>query len=524
MAHVQSITYVPEYFDGCASMNVGKDTVAVFNFEVSPAKMASEIAAIWQTAVTMKAIYTRTRSISFVSMPIKSVTAEGGILTVIASGGKMSHDFFDGQISASATLRISDGNNDKYSEYVPMIPCIIISVVDQNFKNYLTDLLKKPRGSEITDKEAASINNLSINNAAIKSLQGIQYCTNITNIECHCPSVKEIDLSKCTKIHQIKTHAFAGCTGLISISFPNSITSLGKNAFGEDSTSHCYIEKVNVTDLKAWCKIAFDENISPIPFASSGSLYLNDTLITDLVIPDGVTIINKGAFSSCNGIISVTIPNGVTKIDDRAFECCVNMTSVNIPNSVTTIGKGAFGGCVSLVLHSNTLPNSITSIGSDAFCSTGTYRGYLDYSITIPGSIKSISDGMFCASAVWGITIEDGVTSIGNEAFSVCPLLVGLTIPNSVQSIGYSAFANDTNLASITIPNNVQSIGSGAFNGCTSLRNVYIKATTPPTIEDDILYGTTNLLNIYVPTASVNAYKTANFWKNYALKIQGYTF
>ena len=100
----------------------------------------------------------------------------------------------------------------------------------------------------------------------------------------------------------------------------------------------------------------------------------------------------------------------------------------------------------------------------------------------------------------------------------------GLTtyhIPNSVDRIMYYAFFDCNALTSITIPDSVFLIGDHAFSDCAALTSIYCKATTPPT-----LYSTfpDNLINIYVPSSSVDTYKAANYWKNYADKIVGYDF
>ena len=119
------------------------------------------------------------------------------------------------------------------------------------------------------------------------------------------------------------------------------------------------------------------------------------------------------------------------------------------------------------------------------------------------------------------ITFDGDVTSIGYSAFSDCDALISVTIPNSVTSIEGSAFYDCDALQSITIPNSVTSIGSYTFYGCDALTNVYCKATTPPN-QDSAFKNTHNLINIYVPSSSVNAYKSA--WVEYADKIVGYDF
>jgi len=190
-------------------------------------------------------------------------------------------------------------------------------------------------------------------------------------------------------------------------------------------------------------------------------------------------------------IASITIPSGTTSIGNNVFSFCSSLTSVTIPNSVTTIGNAAFQGCTSFT--SITIPNNVTSIGNFAFQS--------------------------CTSLT-SVTIPNNVTSIGNNAFDYCTSLTSATIGNSVTSIGDAAFNACTSLTSIIIPSSVTTIGSRAFQGCSSLTSVTLNATTPPTIGGGTYYGSFNgTYPIYVPAASVDAYKAASNWSTYASRI-----
>ncbi|MBQ7963563.1 MAG: hypothetical protein IJ288_03205 [Alistipes sp.] len=79
-------------------------------------------------------------------------------------------------------------------------------------------------------------------------------------------------------------------------------------------------------------------------------------------------------------------------------------------------------------------------------------------------------------------------------------------------------------MKSITIGNGVTSIGDYTFYRCEELESVYCKAKTPPTLESSIFGENPLDPKIYVPTASVDAYKAAEGWKNYADNIIGYEF
>ena len=232
----------------------------------------------------------------------------------------------------------------------------------------------------------------------------------------------------------------------------------------------------------------------------------------EVEIYDAVTIIGYGAFYGCRSLTGVTIGNAVTVIGGDAFNGCSGLTSVTIPDSVTSIGALAFQDCSALT--GITIPNSVTSIGNYAFCSCRNLT-----SITIPEHVASINTGVFQdCSGLTSVTIPDSVKTIGNWAFYECEKLTGVTIPNSVTNIGNFAFCYCYGLTSIIIPDSVTNIGIQTFTGCFNLRTMTVEATTPPTLDSYAISTATTA--IYVPADSLDAYKTADGWKDYADKIQ----
>ena len=153
--------------------------------------------------------------------------------------------------------------------------------------------------------------------------------------------------------------AFCHSGGLTSVTIPNSVTNIVYEAFYGCSG----LTSVHIADLAAWCRISFgDSYANPLYYAHN--LYLNGTLVTNLVIPVGVTIIGDLAFSGCSGLTSVTIPNSVTSIGQYAFYNCSGLTSVTIPDSVTDLSETAFDGCGKLwTAWYRTLANSSASGG-----------------------------------------------------------------------------------------------------------------------------------------------------------------
>ena len=173
-----------------------------------------------------------------------------------------------------------------------------------------------------------------------------------------------------------------------------------------------------------------------------------------------------------DGVGIITFDGDVTTIGGEAFNVCSSLASIVIPDSVTSIVNYAFYGCSSLA----------------------------------------------------SVTIPDSVTEIGLGAFYGCLSLASVTIPESVTSIGEDAFKYCSSLTSIVIPDSVTEIGEDAFWECSSLESVYCKATTPPSGNWDMFSYNASERTIYVPTESVDAYKAADYWSDYADYIVGYDF
>ena len=271
----------------------------------------------------------------------------------------------------------------------------------------------------------------------------------------NCSSLIGVTMSN--NVTNIGDAAFSGCTSLTDFTFPDSVISIGEYAFAYctsltsvtilgNVTSICdqafynceFLEKVNITGLESWCGISFESSTAnPLTFAHN--IYFNDELITNLVIPNSVTVIGNYTFNSCSSLTSIIIPDTVTSIGVGAFSSCTSLTSVTIPNSLTSIGDYAFSNCTALT--NTPIGNNVTNIGNYAF--------------------------QYC-TMLTSIAIPNSVINIGNAAFGWCDSLVSVTISNGVTSIGAGAFRN-TKLVTITIPDSITSIGDSAFFGCYKL-------------------------------------------------------
>jgi hypothetical protein len=244
--------------------------------------------------------------------------------------------------------------------------------------------------------------------------------------------------------------------------------------------------------------------------AFGGNNATNAAKIFAVTIPATVTTIADYAFHNCTNLQNVSFAEGsrLESIGANAFRNCSSLSSIAIPEGVTSIGSSLFDGCIGLT--DVIIPESITSIPGSLFNNCTALTG-----VAFPSSVTSIGGTVFYGcTALTSIAIPEGVTSLGGLLFYGCTNLASVTLPEGLTTIESDAFNGCSSLTSITIPSTVTTIGPSAFQMCTKLEVITCLAETPPTLESNAVFFNVYIhMVIKVPAASVQAYKTAQWWK-----------
>lgn len=358
--------------------------------------------------------------------------------------------------------------------------------------------------------------------------------------------------------------AFYLCQDLTSISIPHNIIEIGKDTFYGCKG----ITAVFISDLSSWCNISFAEDDSN-PLYYAHHLYLNGVELEELIIPDNVKSINKYSFIGCTNIKKVIFPSDLKSIKDYAFSDCSGIKNIDLSLNNCSLGKYCFQNCTGL--ESILLPPNLYSINFASFWGCSSLK-----SIIIPDNLERIEMKSFygcnnmtkitfgekihfidydafyrcsnlnqvhiknleswCNTVFYYATsnpliyafhlylngelikeliIPQNVKEIYNYCFMDCKDIVSVIIPDNVERINDYCFIRCDSLETVIIGKNIKHIGENAFSNCNSITSFYCYSEQVPSTSNNAFDNSLGNAILYVPSASVDAYKEAEPWKNF---------
>ena len=339
----------------------------------------------------------------------------------------------------------------------------------------------------------------SIGSGAFYGCSGLPVENNLRYADTYLVEAVNITLSSYTIKEGTKWiggSAFYDCTGLTSVTIPNSVTSIGRSAFyncrGLTSVTAPAILFNDAFDI-------FRLEDSEMP-SQIKQLTINGGELTE----EGFDRIHA-SYRKLETIDLSAVEN--TEISDEAFKGCYNLKTLRLPAGLTQIGYMATAECVNL--ESIVIPASVEEIGDRAFEDCRSIQ-----TITFGGA--NPAPGRFNAPAASASQLR----RIGNWAFYNAHELQNLEIPEGVTEIGDGAFYGCTYLEEMVLPSSVQSIGDNCFALCAKLTKITCNAVTPPTIQAKTFYDVKRQIPVYVPDEAVSAYEGDTYWQEFDIQGQ----
>ena len=263
-----------------------------------------------------------------------------------------------------------------------------------------------------------------------------------------CATITSISLPE--SVTSIGDHAFRECTALKSVSLPSALGSIGKNCFSNCTALTAIDLPTSLTEIGEWA--------------------FQNTAITAVTWPEGVTDIATCTFYNCEKLQSVALPSTVTHIGINAFNTCSKLVSVNLPESLENMESGVFGNCSMLGMIR--IPNSCLNIPEQAFYKCSSLRR-----VIMPDGLRAIGKAAFyeCTS-LSEITLPDSATDLGSNLFYGCTSLTSVSLPESITYVPEGLLYSCLRIQNFEIPSGVTDIRRNAFFDCEGLSNISIPA------------------------------------------------
>ena len=386
-------------------------------------------------------------------------------------------------------------------------------------------------------------------------------CSSLTsiNIPYGVSSLKEYCFYNCNKLETISipesvkrldSYCFAG-TGISEVDIPETISELPYGCFSECKNLKTFTIPKHITSLGGECfsrsgisYISIHDGITSLPYRCFECCDINS-----VIVPEGITELERYCFIDCNKLKKISLPNSLTTIGANCFEWCSSLTSIIIPENVMTIGDDCFRRSGYLLAIKNPTPPTINDLSLDASAtifvpeeSVNAYQTHLYWGgftiktldefpskqVTVDNNKYQLYEFNTNATLLSGQNIKNivipekftyeekeyTVTKIGENALSGCTNINYITIPNTVKTLGKNCFPSS--LKMVSIPESVNYIDEGCFSNCTSNLQVEMLPSIPPTRNGDIALpeGTT----VFVKQENKSTYENDEYWKNYTIK------
>jgi hypothetical protein len=291
----------------------------------------------------------------------------------------------------------------------------------------------------------------------------------------NCRNIKNISLPE--NITTIGDRAFYECINLECITLGSKIKSCGMQAF--DNCISLYT--LHIQSIGDWCQIEFADPTAN-PLYHCGMFVVNGNRVTDITIPDWVSHIGDYALYGYTMLSSVTISKNIDSIGKEAFYGCENLTKVDVKDIA-------------------------------AWCNT-------DFTTAFSNPLAIASSLYINGEPATTISLK-GVESIKSKVFQGCNNIRSFEADDSLKTIGEEAFRGCMELKQVNLGNGITEIGGKAFMGCFALNSVTVMRADPPTLADKYVFDyNAEDRKIYVPSASLDTYKSHVDWNRYADSIE----
>lgn len=372
-------------------------------------------------------------------------------------------------LAASAIATSAQRFNDGILNYQVISPyektCKVTGLVDIMYPGIVT-IPETIEGYTVTEFGGAF--------QMMEELSGIVIPSTVKTIDLgafiYCRKLATVELSE--GLESIAEQAFRE-TAISNIHIPESVVSLGENAFQDCKNLHHVHLPSELTSI-------------------SGGLFSGCESLTEIVIPENVSSIGAGAFTK-SALESIVIPKSVTKIENNTFRRCIALKSIEMPDGLTRIGNYAFNECSALT--GIKLPDNITSIGEGAFAG---------------------------CTALKSINLPSMLSIIAKELMTKCNSLTEVVLPENATSIGEAAFSFCDKLERIHFRRKIESVGNYAFFGCPEISEIASEVLEPFTLPANCFEQTAFSANLTVPHGSREKYARAEVWSSFTNITEDY--